>query len=77
MLIIIVQIREMYSDVRILFPRDTDTDKDIIHLVGRKEDVTEVKKQLEAMITELVGSFIFTISLHAYLCDEFVWWRIR
>ncbi|VDK79439.1 unnamed protein product [Litomosoides sigmodontis] len=49
----IKKIREMYSDVRILFPRDTDTDKDIIHLVGKKEDVTEVKKQLEAMITEL------------------------
>uniref|UniRef100_A0A0R3RY71 Vigilin n=1 Tax=Elaeophora elaphi TaxID=1147741 RepID=A0A0R3RY71_9BILA len=49
----IKKIREIYSDVRILFPRDTDTDKDIIHLVGKKEDVIEVKKQLEAMITEL------------------------
>uniref|UniRef100_A0A915Q0U1 K Homology domain-containing protein n=1 Tax=Setaria digitata TaxID=48799 RepID=A0A915Q0U1_9BILA len=49
----IKKIREIYSDVRILFPRDTDADKDIIHLVGKKEDVTEVKKQLEAMITEL------------------------
>lgn len=49
----IKKIREMYSDVRILFPRDTDTDKDIIHLVGKKEDVVEVKKQLEAMIMEL------------------------
>ncbi|EJD75804.1 KH domain-containing protein [Loa loa] len=49
----IKKIREMYSDVRILFPRETDTDKDIIHLVGKKEDITEVKKQLEAMITEL------------------------
>ncbi|OZC06636.1 hypothetical protein X798_06373 [Onchocerca flexuosa] len=47
------KIREMYPDVRILFPRDSDTDKDIIHLVGKKEDVTEVKKQLESMITEL------------------------
>ncbi|VBB30290.1 unnamed protein product [Acanthocheilonema viteae] len=49
----IKKIREMYSDVRILFPRDSDTDKDIIHLVGKKDDVIEVKKQLEAMITEL------------------------
>uniref|UniRef100_A0AAF5PYT3 K Homology domain-containing protein n=2 Tax=Wuchereria bancrofti TaxID=6293 RepID=A0AAF5PYT3_WUCBA len=49
----IKKIREMYPDVRILFPRDTDTDKDIIHLVGKREDVTEVKKQLAAMITEL------------------------
>ncbi|CAG9535090.1 unnamed protein product [Cercopithifilaria johnstoni] len=49
----IKKIRETYSDVRILFPRETDNDKDTIHLVGKKEDVTEVKKQLKAMITEL------------------------
>lgn len=49
----IKKIRENFSDVRILFPRETDTDKETIHLVGKKEDVAHVKKQLEAMIAEL------------------------
>lgn len=54
----------MYSDVRILFPRDTDIDKDIIHLIGKREDVTEVKKQLEAMIAELVKIILLMMSWH-------------
>lgn len=49
----IKKIREKYSDVRILFPRETDTDKETIHLIGKKEEVAVVKKQLEAMISEL------------------------
>lgn len=58
----------MYSDVRILFPRDTDNDKDIIHLVGKKEDVAEVKKQLEAMIMELVRAICFyCLDVHIFI----------
>lgn len=49
----IKKIRDQYPDVRILFPHESDTDKETIHLVGKKEDVTRVKKQLEAMISEL------------------------
>lgn len=49
----IKKIRESYPDVRILFPRETDSEKEKIHLVGKKEDVAKVKKQLEAMIAEL------------------------
>lgn len=52
-----LQLRENFLDVRILFPREVDTEKDKIHLIGKKEDVLKVKKQLEAMITELVGFF--------------------
>lgn len=49
----IKKIRESYPDVRILFPRETDADKETIHLVGKKEEVGKVKKQLEQMINEL------------------------
>ncbi|VDK56018.1 unnamed protein product [Gongylonema pulchrum] len=49
----IKKIRELYPDVRVLFPRETDTEREKIHLVGKKEDVMKVKKQLEAMINEL------------------------
>lgn len=57
--------RENYPDVRILFPRDTDTDKQTIHIVGKKEEVVIVKKQLEAMVNELVSTFI-TLRLRFY-----------
>lgn len=53
----------MFPDVRILFPRETDAEKDVIHLVGKKEDVLKVKKQLEAMINELV-KFVFDFHQH-------------
>uniref|UniRef100_A0A9J2PCM1 K Homology domain-containing protein n=1 Tax=Ascaris lumbricoides TaxID=6252 RepID=A0A9J2PCM1_ASCLU len=49
----IKKIREKYPDVRILFPRETDTDDETIHLLGKKEEVAVVKKQLESMISEL------------------------
>uniref|UniRef100_A0A0N5A8M1 Vigilin n=1 Tax=Syphacia muris TaxID=451379 RepID=A0A0N5A8M1_9BILA len=49
----IKKIREGFPDVRILFPRETDTDKETIHLVGKKDEVAEVKKQLQQMVNEL------------------------
>ncbi|VDM37385.1 unnamed protein product [Toxocara canis] len=49
----IKKIREKHPDVRILFPRETDADKETVHLIGKKEEVAVVKKQLETMISEL------------------------
>lgn len=44
------KIREMYPDVRIMVPRDTDADQETIHLVGREEEVAKVKPMLATMI---------------------------
>lgn len=44
--------RENY-DVRVMFPRETDANKETIHLLGKKEDVLKVKKELEENIKQL------------------------
>ncbi|KAK6060058.1 KH domain protein [Cooperia oncophora] len=46
------KIREHY-DVRVMFPRETDEDKETIHLLGKKEDVLKVKKELEENVKQL------------------------
>ncbi|KAJ1348733.1 hypothetical protein KIN20_004105 [Parelaphostrongylus tenuis] len=46
------KIRESF-DVRIMFPKDTDEDKETIHLLGKKEDVLKVKKELENNVKQL------------------------
>lgn len=40
-------------DVRLTFPRESDTDKETIHLLGKKEDVLKVKKELLENIRQL------------------------
>lgn len=48
------KLREKYGgDIRIMFPREGDADQEVIHLLGKKEDVEAVKKELEALITQL------------------------
>jgi polyribonucleotide nucleotidyltransferase len=49
----IKKIRDVFPDVRILFPRETDKDQQTIHLIGRKEEVAQVKATLEKLIVEL------------------------
>lgn len=46
------KIRQQY-DVRVMFPRESDTDKETIHLLGKKDDVEKVKKDLEAQVQQL------------------------
>lgn len=46
------KIRESH-DVRVMFPRETDEDKETIHLLGKKEDVAQVKQELESLIQQL------------------------
>ncbi|CAI4228547.1 unnamed protein product [Auanema sp. JU1783] len=46
------KLRENY-DVRVMFPRESDTDQETIHLLGKKECVLTVKKDLENAIKEL------------------------
>ncbi|CAD6197714.1 unnamed protein product [Caenorhabditis auriculariae] len=48
----ISKIRENF-DVRVMFPRESDIDKDLIHLLGKKEDVLKVKAELEEAIRQL------------------------
>lgn len=59
-----LQLRESYPDVRISFPRETDTDKETIHLVGKKEETSKVKKLFEEMINELVSPSWPNLSLN-------------
>ncbi|PAV76977.1 hypothetical protein WR25_20889 [Diploscapter pachys] len=41
------------NDVRVMFPRQDDTDKETIHLLGKKDEVLKVKKELEDSIKQL------------------------
>ena len=50
------KIREQY-DVRIMFPRSDDEDKETIHLLGKKNDVKAVKKQLAKAVEGFEGLF--------------------
>ena len=47
-----LQIREQ-GKVRVLFPRESDADKETIHLVGDKENVSRAKAELETIIKQL------------------------
>lgn len=38
-----------------MFPRPNDQDQEAIHLVGKKEDVTKAKTQIEDVIKDLVS----------------------
>uniref|UniRef100_A0A914XKF7 K Homology domain-containing protein n=1 Tax=Plectus sambesii TaxID=2011161 RepID=A0A914XKF7_9BILA len=49
----IKKVRESCPDVRILFPRESDKDQETIHLIGRKEEVAQIKKHLEELILHL------------------------
>uniref|UniRef100_A0A1I7XUS0 Vigilin n=1 Tax=Heterorhabditis bacteriophora TaxID=37862 RepID=A0A1I7XUS0_HETBA len=40
-------------DVRVMFPRETDADKETIHLLGKKDDVLKVKHELEDAVKQL------------------------
>ncbi|WKX93414.1 hypothetical protein Q1695_011018 [Nippostrongylus brasiliensis] len=56
------KIRENF-DVRIMFPRETDADKETIHLLGKKEDVLKVKKELEENVKQLNETIESTIEV--------------
>ncbi|PIO66312.1 KH domain protein, partial [Teladorsagia circumcincta] len=56
------KIREHY-DVRVMFPRETDEDKETIHLLGKKEDVLKVKKELEENVKQLNETIEATIEV--------------
>ncbi|VDM70630.1 unnamed protein product, partial [Strongylus vulgaris] len=56
------KMRENY-DVRVMFPRETDTDKETIHLLGKKDDVLKVKKELEENIKQLSETVESTIEV--------------
>ncbi|ETN70747.1 hypothetical protein NECAME_14565 [Necator americanus] len=56
------KMRESY-DVRVMFPRETDTDKETIHLLGKKEDVVKVKKELQENIRQLNETVESTIDV--------------
>ncbi|CAB3411378.1 unnamed protein product [Caenorhabditis bovis] len=48
----ISKLRDAYN-VRIMFPRENDEDKETIHLLGAKNDVAKTKAQLEEAIKQL------------------------
>ncbi|VDP04005.1 unnamed protein product [Heligmosomoides polygyrus] len=50
-------------DVRVMFPRETDADKETIHLLGKKEDVLKVKKELEENVKQLNETIESTIEV--------------
>ncbi|VDM53739.1 unnamed protein product [Angiostrongylus costaricensis] len=56
------KIRESF-DVRVMFPKDTDEDKETIHLLGKKEDVLKVKKELENNVKQLNETVEITIKV--------------
>ncbi|XP_042900399.1 vigilin [Parasteatoda tepidariorum] len=41
------------TGARIIFPSESDEDRDVIHIIGRKEEVDAAKKELENIISEL------------------------
>lgn len=56
------KIRENF-DVRVMFPKDTDDDKETIHLLGKREDVLKVKKELENNVKQLNETIETTIEV--------------
>ncbi|XP_030763823.1 vigilin [Sitophilus oryzae] len=41
------------TGARVIFPSNTDDDREVITIIGRKEDVINAKQQLEAMIKDI------------------------
>ncbi|CDW54567.1 General transcription factor 3C polypeptide 2 [Trichuris trichiura] len=72
----IKKMREAHPGVRILIPRQQDEDKDTIHVVGKKEEVLKVKKQLDDWIKELNQSVESTIDIDPKWHSHF-WARAR
>lgn len=42
------------TGARIIFPSNTDSDREIITIIGKKDAVEDAKNQLEAMIKDIV-----------------------
>ncbi|KRZ09939.1 Vigilin, partial [Trichinella zimbabwensis] len=59
----IKKMRESFPSVRILFPRPCDDDKETIHLIGKKNDVLNAKKQLDDWISELNRSVEIAVNI--------------
>uniref|UniRef100_A0A0N4ZK99 Vigilin n=1 Tax=Parastrongyloides trichosuri TaxID=131310 RepID=A0A0N4ZK99_PARTI len=57
------QIREQYPTVRILFPEEKSEAANTIYLIGKNDEVTAVKKILEARINELKEIVDLTVSV--------------
>ncbi|KJH49479.1 KH domain protein [Dictyocaulus viviparus] len=65
------KIRENF-DVRVMFPRDADEDKETIHLLGKKDDVLKVKKELEENVKQLSETVEKTIEVDTKHHKHFV-----
>ncbi|CAJ0581839.1 unnamed protein product, partial [Mesorhabditis spiculigera] len=65
------KLREQY-DVRVMFPREDDQDKETIHLLGKKEDVESTKKELEALIKQLNETVELTVEVPAKYHKNFL-----
>uniref|UniRef100_A0A5S6Q752 K Homology domain-containing protein n=1 Tax=Trichuris muris TaxID=70415 RepID=A0A5S6Q752_TRIMR len=72
----IKKMREAHPGVRILIPRQQDEEMDTIHVVGKKEDVLKVQKQLDDWIKELNQSVESTIEIDPKWHSHF-WARSR
>lgn len=50
------------TGARIVFPSNTDEDREVITIIGKKESVEEAKAQLEEMIKSIVSKLESQIS---------------
>lgn len=60
------------TGARIIFPTDKDEDKDAITIIGKKDQVANAKKQLEATIAELDNIIESTINIPTQYHVHFV-----
>lgn len=49
-----IQIREG-TNTRIIFPNEGDDDKEVITIIGKKEDAEKAKEELETIIQQIVS----------------------
>lgn len=53
-MIFFIQIRDG-TNTRIIFPNEGDDDKEVITIIGRKEDAEKAKEELETIIQQIVS----------------------
>ena len=51
-----IQVREK-TGARVIFPGTEDKDQEVITIIGKEESVEQAKKELEALIKNLVSSY--------------------
>lgn len=47
------------TGARIVFPSNTDEDREVITIIGKKESVEEAKAALEAVIKDIVSAYLY------------------